>query len=53
MDRVLVQRTVDVLKDATQARQIRVSQEKRNISPWCDHHLTHLMPRPQALQLYY
>ena len=34
MDHILVQRTVDALKDASQARQIRISQEKRNISPW-------------------
>lgn len=32
MDRVLVQRTVDALNAASEARQIRVSQEKRNIS---------------------
>ena len=34
MDRVLVQRTVDVVNQASEARQIRVSQEKRNISPY-------------------
>lgn len=34
MDRVLVQRTVDTLNAACQARQIRVSQERRNISPY-------------------
>jgi hypothetical protein len=34
MDRVLVQRTVDLLNSACQARQIRVSQERRNISPY-------------------
>ncbi len=33
MDRVLVQRTVDALNASSEARQIRVSQEKRNISP--------------------
>jgi len=34
MDRVLVQRTVDALNASSEARQIRVSQEKRNISPY-------------------
>ena len=34
MDHILVQRTVDSLKEASSARQIRITAEKRNISPW-------------------